>query len=739
MLKGRKFFSEPLTVFGELESSQGIRMICSNCGTLNISTDRFCKECGSVLSTPQTPNSASLNFFGDAAFQAEKERTDALIGRIIDGRYRLDVRIGTGGMGAVYRATRLNIGDEVAIKILHQDKLTNDPHTVERFRREARAAARLKHPNAVSIYDFGVAPDGLQYLVMDFVEGDNLRQIIKQQGPLTAPVAAQVLYQVSAALDEAHRHHIIHRDVKPDNIIINVIDGMLRVKVLDFGIAKLREETANNLTQTGSVMGTPHYMSPEQCLGEELDGRSDVYSLGIVLYEMLCGAVPFRSPVSTAVVIQHVNQPPPSLREMNIGISPAVETVVMHALEKRREARPQTAGALAQELLRAVHGASIQEPLVYATPSINPATANLESRATHYDDEATLVRNATPATPMSGSVTAGIAPTVHMVRPPVTSGAVAPINRSPATGNYLAIIKSKSGLLIIGTVLTTLVIVGTLSALIWLARSQGNQVTTTDSGQSKDQKESGARVDNKIPPPGMAYVPGGGFLMGTDAGDEYERPKHQVIVKPFFLDLYEVTCEDYKKFVDATGHRAPPNWRNNTYPSGASRRPVTGVNWNDAQAYAKWIEKRLPTEEEWEYAARGTDERRYPWGNLWSAGAANAGKPRVSNIEIAAQQQMENVGGHSNGVSPFGIFDMVGNAWEWTATDLIPYPGGQLPKQLPKDQNAVLKVIRGGCYESTMEQATTTFRRGWPAQGGDEYFNTGFRCARDIASPGNSQ
>jgi serine/threonine protein kinase len=279
---------------------------------------------------------------------------DPLINRTVEGKYHLDAKLGAGGMGTVYRARRLLIGDEVAIKILHPGNVS-ESQASERFRREAQAAARLKHPNAVTIYDFGVTDDGLLYLVMELVEGQSLRQIIKTQGPLTPSTAAEVISQVCAVLDEAHRQQIIHRDIKPDNIMVSIVSSGLRVKVLDFGIAKLRDVTASNLTQAGSVVGTPHYMSPEQCLGKDLDFRSDIYSLGIVLYEILAGVVPFNSPTSTAVVVQHVNQPPPSLRAMNLSVPEDVERVVLHALEKAPELRPQTAGQLARELTEAVN------------------------------------------------------------------------------------------------------------------------------------------------------------------------------------------------------------------------------------------------------------------------------------------------------------------------------------------------------------------------------------------------
>lgn len=215
---------------------------------------------------------------------------------------------------------------------------------------------------------------------MELLEGLSLRQIIKQEGALTPSVAAEITTQVCAALDEAHRRHIVHRDIKPDNIIINSTIAGLRVKVLDFGIAKLHDVVASHLTQTGSVMGTPHYMSPEQCLGEELDSRADIYSMGIVLYEMLCGRVPFNSPVSTAVVVQHVNQPPQSLRTIDTGISPQVEAVVFHALEKRRDARPATASSLAQELTAAIHGTSGQVQSHSTWPQISGPPSTVDSQ-----------------------------------------------------------------------------------------------------------------------------------------------------------------------------------------------------------------------------------------------------------------------------------------------------------------------------------------------------------------------
>ena len=338
-------------------------MTCPSCGTQNHDGARFCNDCGAAQ-RPSPEDSECPTPAGAAHGSGSRPndaRGDPLVGRTLDGKYRLDMKLGRGGMGSVYAATRTRIGDAVAVKVLHL-KESADPHSAERFRREALAAARLKHPNAVGIYDFGVTADGLHYLVMELVEGQSLRSVIRQQGPLSSSTALEVMTQVCAALDEAHRQNIVHRDVKPDNIIVSAAANGLRVKVLDFGVAKLCDLAGSNLTQPDSIIGTPRYMSPEQCDGDEVDGRSDIYSLGVVLYEMLCGVVPFNAPSSKAIRAQHVRQPPPRPRTKNVNITPAVEAVMLHALEKRPEERPQTAGALAQELNDAVNGRASVEP-----------------------------------------------------------------------------------------------------------------------------------------------------------------------------------------------------------------------------------------------------------------------------------------------------------------------------------------------------------------------------------------
>ncbi|MEP7340927.1 MAG: serine/threonine-protein kinase [Acidobacteriota bacterium] len=323
-------------------------MICPQCHISNSAAARFCNDCGAALEQTQ-PAGAS------AAAQAARPAAN-LIGHVIDGKYRLDALLGAGGMGQVYSATRLHIGDVVAVKLL-QPQLAADTQMLERFRREAQAAARLKHPNVVTIHDFGRAREGWLYLVMELIEGGSLRALLARQGALAPVLAAEIIAQICAAVDEAHGRGIVHRDLKPDNVIVTQTTRGLHVKVLDFGIARWRDLAAGagTLTASGAVLGTPQYMSPEQCLGEEVDGRADIYSLGVMLYEMLAGSAPFNAPTPSAMIAQQLHYQPPPMSGANTQVPPAVEAVVRSALEKDPAARPQTAGELARQLTGALN------------------------------------------------------------------------------------------------------------------------------------------------------------------------------------------------------------------------------------------------------------------------------------------------------------------------------------------------------------------------------------------------
>lgn len=310
-------------------------MYCPNCGAPSQGRP-YCTRCGKAQSQASQPS-------------AVVKASASLTGRKLDEKYLLEERLGQGDAGVVYRARRLWVGDLVALKVLHPQQ-THAAHAAASFQREAQAIARLRHPGIATLFDFGTTQHGVLYLAMELVEGLSLRDLLKQRGKLDEATAIEIALQLCDVLDAAHQQQIVHRDLKPENILVKLIGATVRVKLLDFGIARLSVNDPTTLRQTGDALGTPHYMSPEQCLGAPLDGRADLYSLGIVLYEMLCGAPPFAAALQTAAAIQQVNQPPQPIRERNPSVSPALEALLQRALAKQAAARPQTAKAFAQEL-----------------------------------------------------------------------------------------------------------------------------------------------------------------------------------------------------------------------------------------------------------------------------------------------------------------------------------------------------------------------------------------------------
>ena len=267
---------------------------------------------------------------------------------ILGSRYKLTEKIGTGGMADVYKAIDETLGRTVAVKVMHT-KYASDPSFTERFRQEAQAAANLQSPNIVNIYDWG-QEGALYYIVMEYVRGTELKSLIQQKGALPSRQVADIGAQVCVALSVAHGYDIIHRDIKPQNIMV-APDGM--VKVMDFGIARAGNTA---MTQTGSVLGTAHYVSPEQAQGRELTSASDLYSLGVVLYEAATGRVPFDADTPVAVALKHVNEQAPRPSRINPGIDPRLELVIGRAMAKDPRARYATAEDMRRDLQRIVDG-----------------------------------------------------------------------------------------------------------------------------------------------------------------------------------------------------------------------------------------------------------------------------------------------------------------------------------------------------------------------------------------------
>ena len=266
-----------------------------------------------------------------------------VIGTLISDRYRLEERIGSGGMSSVYRAFDPTLERWVAIKLMHRD-ISNDPDQLERFRREARAVAQLNHPHVVTVIDAG-EDEGAPYIVFEYVEGETLKERIKRQGRLPVPEAVAYAIEIGRALESAHEHRLVHRDVKPQNVLIDP-DG--RAKVTDFGIARALE--AHGLTAPGRVLGTTDYVSPEQALGHAVTQQSDIYSLGVVLYEMLTGEPPFRAESQVAVAMKHVREPLPDVQRLRPEISAALAAVVERATAKETQHRYASAGEMVHDL-----------------------------------------------------------------------------------------------------------------------------------------------------------------------------------------------------------------------------------------------------------------------------------------------------------------------------------------------------------------------------------------------------
>jgi serine/threonine protein kinase len=681
------------------------------------------------------------------------ETTPSLLGEpTLDARYLLERRLGQGGMGVVFQARHIFLKTPHAIKVILPDLVGNDPMLTTRFRQEALAAAAIRHQNIIAVTDFGVVRGTMPFLVMEFVKGRSLQEILAKEGAMSPQRAWEFISAIAAGVGAAHRQNIVHRDLKPLNIMVQddvpVAEG---VKILDFGLAKIKSgELLGSFVQaqTSGLMGSPFYMAPEQWSDEEPDARADIYSLGIILYQMLAGEVPFKGSSIPSIMKKHLTLPPPSLQSMAVSVPPAVEAVVRHALEKEVGARIDSVPNFLRELHAALNSspvvasamretvamdpnrtiASVVPAEINRTPDLSvtqPPNAQETNFGASFDSlpgavsaeedrlskerqerdrrdqeqQEKFERMALQAKELedrlerlSGSMPPALDPETTRVQSGTTNRQWA-ADSIPAgsTGPGKQMIvdfspkrKGPPPLLYIGAAVFLLFLagVGVTAYLMFRpgARPADPTPTPTPVVPAKAQAD-------------LLPIAGGTFLMGRKNGPPPETPAHPVTVQPFSMDRTEVSNTEYADFVRETGHPAPSHWIGKKPPFGQEMWPVVNVSFDDATAFAEWRSKRdgvsyrLPTEEEWEYAARnGEQSDLYPWGTDW--------KDKAAVLKDATPAA---VGSRAEGKNKWGVFDLIGNVWEWTSSKASVYPGN--PAQVPSSIRDWV-TIRGGCYVS---------------------------------------
>ena len=590
------------------------------------------------------------------------------IGQTLGGRYRIEALLGQGGMSSVYRGSDPNLRRAVAIKLIHPH-LSSDPEFVGRFEVEATAVARLRHPNIVQVYDFDHEND-LYYIVLEYVPGETLETRLKRLNgsgrrlPLADVV--KIALDVCDAVEYAHRRGMVHRDIKPANVMLNVQGQAI---LMDFGVARMLGGKQH--TATGVVIGTALYMSPEQIRGERPDHRADIYSLGGMLFEMVTGRPPFEAGSVMNLMLMHLNDPVPDIGQLNRETPPELETAVKKALAKSAADRFQTAAEMAVALRRirfAPQGRVSAGVTAIERPGL-PVVATLRS-APEAERKGSVVQPSPPA--------ANLQLPQHFAERTIVERA-----RPVAPARIERVRKRRRAPFLLGAAVLAVVIVAGILAVLLLPGILSGSPGQLPSAQA------------------MAKVDAGTYLIGRyGAGDANYVPARPIELPAFWIDRYETTNTEYAAFVIQTGRNAPLGWLDGQFPPGEDHHPVRGVSFADAGAHCDSLGKQLPTEAEWEAAARGPDARPFPWGE----------DPQTVRFDPLNTYP---VGSLSANQSFFGIYDMAGNVWEWVRE---PYQAVEAGNQ----------VLRGGSYNYLQDMA---YRLEVDPDVPTAIADAGFRCA----------